>query len=119
MNREEAKIQSECFIWYNNNYCLTFHEPRGLMFSVPNELGGKNAISTALAKSTGLMSGVSDTIVILPNGRLIFVEFKTAKGVQSKSQKEFEKRVTAHGYDYYIVRSLEEFKELINTNLKK
>lgn len=113
MNREEAKIQSECFIWYNNNYCLKFHEPRGLMFSVPNELGGKNAISTALAKSTGLMSGVSDTIIILPNGRLIFVEFKTPKGVQSKSQKEFEQRVTAHGYDYYIVRSLEEFKELI------
>lgn len=113
MNREESKIQSECFIWYNNTYCLTFHEPRGLMFSVPNELGGRNAISTALAKSTGLMSGVSDTIVILPNGRLIFVEFKTAKGVQSKSQIEFEKRVTAHGYDYYIVRSLEEFKELI------
>ena len=113
MNREESKIQSECFIWYNNNYCLTFHEPRGLMFSVPNELGGNNAISTALAKSTGLTSGVSDTIVILPNGRLIFVEFKTAKGVQSKSQKAFEKRVTAHGYDYYIVRSLGEFKELI------
>lgn len=113
MNREEAKIQSECFIWYNNTYCLKFHEPRGLMFSVPNELGGKNAISTALAKSTGLMSGVSDTIVILPNGRLIFVEFKTSKGVQSKSQKEFEQRVTSHGYGYYIVRSFEEFKELI------
>ena len=113
MNREESKIQSECFVWYNNNYCLKFHEPRGLMFSVPNELGGKNAISTALAKSTGLTSGVSDTIVILPSGRLIFVEFKTAKGVQSKAQKEFEQRVTALGYDYYIVRCLEVFKEII------
>lgn len=113
MNREESKIQSECFIWYNNTFCLKFHNPRGMMFSVPNELGGKNAIRTALAKSTGLMSGVSDTIVILPNGRLIFVEFKTSKGVQSKSQKEFEKRVTAHGYDYYIIRSFEEFKKII------
>lgn len=114
MNREEAKIQSECFIWFNNTYCLKFHEPRGLMFSIPNELGGRNAISTALAKSTGLTSGVSDTIVILPSGRLIFVEFKTSTGVQSTSQKEFEQRVKAHGYDYYIVRSLKKFKEIIN-----
>lgn len=113
MNRDEAKIQSECFVWFNNNYCLTFHEPRGMMFSVPNELGGRNMISTALAKGIGLMAGVSDTIIILPNSKIIFVEFKTLKGRQSDKQKDFEKRVKAHGYDYYIVRSFEEFKELI------
>lgn len=113
MNREEAKIQSECFIWYNNNFCLKFHNPRGMMFSVPNELGGNNKISTALARSTGLMAGVSDTILILPNSKLIFIEFKTAKGRQSEKQKEFENRVKAHGYEYFIIRSFEEFKKII------
>ena len=113
MNREESKIQSECFIWYNNNFCLKFHKPRGMMFSVPNELGGKNKISTALARSTGLMAGVSDTILILPNSKIIFIEFKTAKGLQSEKQKEFENRVKEHGYDYFIIRSLEEFKKII------
>ena len=88
MNREESKIQSECFIWYNNTFCLKFHNPRGMMFSVPNELGGNNKISTALARSTGLTSGVSDTIVILPDGRLIFVEFKTAKGVKTNIERD-------------------------------
>jgi len=113
MNREESKIQSECFIWYNNTFCLKFHNPRGMMFSVPNELGGKNKISTALARSTGLTAGVSDTILILPNSKIIFVEFKIAKGRQSEKQKEFEKRVKEHGYEYYIIRSVEEFKKLI------
>lgn len=113
MNREESKIQSECFIWYNNNFCLKFHNPRGMMFSVPNELGGKNKISTALARSTGLMAGVSDTIIILPNSKFIFVEFKTQTGKQSEKQKEFEERVKKHGYDYFIIRSVEEFKKLI------
>src|SRR5690554_4450428 len=114
MNREESKIQSECFIWYNNTFCLKFHSPRGLMFSVPNELGGKNKVSTALARSTGLTAGVSDTILMLPNSKIIFVEFKIAKGRQSEEQKDFENRVKEHGYDYYIIRSLKEFKELIN-----
>ena len=113
MNREESKIQSECFIWYNNTFCLKFHNPRGMMFSVPNELGGKNKISTALARSTGLMAGVSDTILILPNSKIIFVEFKTAKGRQSEKQKEFENRIKKHGYDYYIIRSFDEFKKII------
>lgn len=113
MNREERKIQSECFIWYNKTFCLKFNNPRGMMFSVPNELGGNNKISTALARSTGLTAGVSDTILILPNSKIIFVEFKTAKGKQSEKQKEFEERVKSHGYEYYIVRSVEEFKKII------
>ena len=113
MNREESKIQSECFIWYNNTYCLKFHNPRGMMFSVPNELGGRNKIGTALARSTGLMAGVSDTILILPNSKIIFIEFKTAKGRQTEKQKEFEERVKKHGYEYFIIRSLDEFKKLI------
>lgn len=112
MKKSESKLQAECFQWYNNNFCLKFHNPRGLMFSIPNELGGKNAISTALAKSTGLTAGVSDTIVILPNGKLLFVEFKTATGKQTEKQKEFQSRVTKLGFEYKIIRTFEEFKRI-------
>lgn len=47
------------------------------MFAVPNELGTNNALTTMLSKATGLLSGVADTVVILPTKDLIFVEFKT------------------------------------------
>lgn len=113
MNKSESKIQSECYIWYNNNFCLKIHNPRGLMFSIPNELSGNNVVGTILAKSTGLTPGASDTIVILPSGKLIFVEFKTKTGKQTKSQKNFEKRVKNLGYEYKIIRSLDEFKKII------
>ena len=113
-SREEAKIQSQCYKWFTNNYCLKTHQKRGIMFSVPNELAGRNKISTILAKSTGLTSGVADTIVILPNSKILFVEFKTKKGRQSESQKEFEMRITNLNLDYFIIRSFEEFKNLIN-----
>jgi hypothetical protein len=32
--------------------------------------------------------------------------------VQSEYQKEFENRVTALGYEYHLIRSLEDFKIL-------
>jgi len=114
MKNEEALIQSECVKWYTNNYCLKHHTPRGLIFSVPNELGKTNALQTMLAKSCGLLSGVSDTVIILPyTSELVFVEFKTEIGMQSQAQLEFEIRVKAHGFRYELVRSVEQFKTLI------
>lgn len=113
----ESKIQAECYHWYNNNFCLKHHNPRGIMFSVPNELAGANKIAMMQAKAIGLTAGVSDTILILPNGKLIFCEFKDAKGVQSEKQKEFEKQVQAHGFDYILIRTLDDFKNQISLRL--
>lgn len=113
----ESKIQAECYQWYNNNFCLKHHNPRGMMFSVPNELAGANKIAMMQAKAIGLTAGVSDTILILPNGKLIFCEFKDAKGVQSEKQKEFEKQVQAHGFDYILIRTLDDFKYQISLRL--
>lgn len=85
------------------------------MFAVPNELGTNNALTTMLSKATGLLSGVADTVVILPTKDLIFVEFKTDIGKQSPAQKDFEKRVTNLGYKYFIIRTFDEFKKIIIT----
>ena len=119
MKKQESKLQSECYIWYNNNYCLKNNEKRGLMFAVPNELGTNNALTTMLSKATGLLPGVADTIVILPSKELVFVEFKTDIGKQSPAQKEFEKRVTDLAYKYFVIRSLSDFKKIIITLSKK
>lgn len=89
------------------------------MFSIPNELGTTNAIKTVISKSMGLLAGVADTIVILPSKELVFVEFKTDVGRQSKAQKDFEKRVTNLGYKYFIIRTFDEFKKIIITLSKK
>jgi hypothetical protein len=59
-------------------------------------------------KSTGVVAGVSDLIVLMPN-RCIFVEVKTDIGRQSDKQKEFEEIVKALNFEYHLVRSLEDF----------
>lgn len=110
----ENNIQQEIFIWFNNNYCLKKHKNRCIIFSVPND--SINAIETKRKLNTGLLKGASDLIVILPN-KILFVEVKTEKGVQSDMQKDFDKRVNTLGFDYYIVRNLDQFKTLIWQNL--
>lgn len=63
-------------------------------------------------KAVGLVAGVADTI-FLWRGKVLLIEFKTPTGRQSAKQKEWQARVEAQGFRYYIVRSLEDFQELI------
>ena len=114
--KNENNLQAEIYKWFNNNYCLKSHNFRALIFSIPN--GGTRNIREAMTfKATGLLKGASDLVVIFPNGKLCFVELKTDKGIQSSEQKDFECRVSSLGYEYHLIRSLEEFKQLTNNNL--
>jgi hypothetical protein len=105
----ESAIQQSIVIWFRNNYCLKHHNPRCAIFSVPNER--KNVQELTRMKATGLLSGVADLICIIPN-KVIFLELKTQIGKQSENQKEFEKTVTALGFEYHVIRSLEEFQQI-------
>ena len=105
----EAKIQQDIVLWFNNNYCLKHHNPRCMIFSVPND--SINAIETKRKVNTGLLRGVSDLIVVLPN-KILFVEIKTEKGVQSEYQKDFQNRVELLGFEYHIIKNLETFKKI-------
>lgn len=128
----EAKTQQEMVRWFRNSHCLNHHDPQCAIFSIPNEaamivagaLGnmgiGKaivrrtSSMITNLLKSTGMMSGVSDLIVLQP-GKVMFIEVKTPTGRQSKEQARFEKIVGRLGFSYFVVRSLEEFQEAIRS----
>lgn len=107
----EDQIQQQIFTWYNNNYCLKNHNPRHIIFSVPNG-GSRNILEAKKMKLTGTLAGVSDLIIIKQN-KTIFVEVKTEKGIQSDVQKDFQSRVDNLGFEYLIVRSLEDFKNKI------
>lgn len=107
----EDILQAEIFKWYHNNFCLPKHTPRHYIFSVPNG-GLRNKREAVKMKATGLKAGVSDLIVLQPN-RTIFVELKTPIGRQSDKQKEFEQIVRDLGFEYHLVRSLDEFKNIL------
>jgi len=106
----ENLIQQKIALFFRNTYCLKHHSPRCCIFAVPND--SENAREQQRKVATGLLAGVSDLIVLIPN-KTIFFEVKTLTGVQSKAQKEFQKQVEDLGYDYHLVRSLKEFQEII------
>lgn len=100
----EAQLQQNIIIWYRNNYQM---HGKGLIFSVANESTYKNKSF----KATGTMAGVSDLIVVTPE-KTIFVELKTEIGVQSEKQKIFQKAIENLNHEYYLIRNLEQFKNI-------
>lgn len=112
-DKTEAKIQQEMFMWYKNNYCLNHHNPKHVIFAVPNDSSSKEETMRKLA--TGMLPGASDLIVVQPN-RVIFIEVKTDVGTQQDNQMQFEADVKALGFEYYVVRSLDHFKQTMLNN---
>ena len=110
----EGKIQADSHSWFWN----TFPQYRKCFFSIPNEnnRSDSSAISGAIRKAMGVTKGVADTMLAIQRGGHggMFVEFKTETGKQSDAQKEWQVIVENQGYLYRVIRSLEEFKELIN-----
>lgn len=110
----EDSLQAECFKWYNNNFCLKNHNPRGLIMSIPNG-GSRNVVEAMKLKSTGVLAGASDLIVITPKGSILFIELKTIVGTQKPPQIDFQERIEALGYKYFLVRSFETFKTIFES----
>lgn len=106
----EDRLQQECFTWHWN----TKPEERGLLFMVYN--GAVNRIQGAQLKSKGMVKGVSDMIYLRPGGSPLLIELKTETGTQSLAQKNWENVVATAGYEYVLVRSLEQFKSIINVH---
>ena len=121
--KQEANIQQEIFIYWHNTYPQTIiHSvPNGFGFTIPEIIPIRfhTAIRKAIAmavnfsKQTGMIEGISDLIIHLPNGRCVMVEVKTEIGTQSQAQKKIEVKIKAMGGNYILVRSLEDFKEKI------
>jgi len=104
----ESQLQQKMIIWFKNEYQI---KGKGLIFAVPNG-GSRNILEAKNLKLTGQMAGVSDLIVLL-NNKCIFIEVKGEKGIQSEVQIKFQNNVQLLGFEYYLVRSLEEFKKII------
>lgn len=85
-------------------YCL----PPGAVIHHTHNEGKRSKRDAGLAKAMGQRAGFAD-LMILHNSVAYFIEFKSAKGRQSQSQKDFEADVVAAGFPhYFIVRGIDE-----------
>ena len=108
----EDKIQHDCFTWFHNSY----PQYRGLLFAIPNG-GFRNAREANKLKATGVVPGIPDLQLIW--GKMpYFFEVKTANGRISPKQKEIHQQFEKHDLKVFIIRSLDQFKELITEIIK-
>jgi hypothetical protein len=70
-------------------------------------------------KLEGVVAGVADLILLVPSRSSygLCIEMKTPKGRQTPRQKQWQEAVTAMGYRYEIIRSTQEFMNLIEQHL--
>jgi Holliday junction resolvase len=58
----------------------------------------------------GCYLGVTDLIAV-KDGRVLFIELKTARGRQSQHQKKFQADLEAAGGEYVLCRGVDELRE--------
>ena len=59
------------------------------------------------------LPGEADLTLFCKGGKTYFIEIKTATGKQSKQQKRFQTAVENLGFEYIIMRSVDEAREFI------
>lgn len=105
MQKNEDRIQHEFIMWFGQ----TWPEYRQLMFEVNNDT--HSAGQANYRKSKGMISGVSDLILILPNnGKVVAIELKAPGSVHKidhiKNQLDWGNRVVKNGGFYFMTSQI-------------
>lgn len=94
--KTESQIQAKIF------YDLT--KLKYFCFMVPNDAAGATNMRKAMKlKSMGLRAGVSDLVVVLKSGHIVFLEVKRPNQKLSPSQKEFQELCLKNNWPYAVV----------------
>ena len=114
----EHELQVACVEWFRYQY------PRlsKRLFAVPNG-GYRDRRTAAKLKDEGVISGVSDLILLKPNKHFhaLLIEMKVTEKYsrQSSEQKEWQKELTSlNEYKYVVCRSIDDFMREVNDYLK-
>jgi hypothetical protein len=111
MNKSEDKLQSDCYLWFHE----TYPKYRGLLcYNLNNS---RNKIRASMDKGMGLQKGRAD-MVLYWKGSAYHIELKLPNGVQSPDQKKWQAVILLAGFEYTIIRSLEDFKDYTNGIIK-
>ena len=84
------------------------------VFMVPNDAAGKTSVAKAgRMKAMGLRSGISDLVVMSPDGVAHFLEVKTVTGVLSPAQVRFAELCIKRGWKYEVARTVEQSLDIV------
>lgn len=114
MKRQEDHIQAQIVKWWQETYPAR----RADLFHVPNEAKRTPQEAGRMA-ALGLMPGIPDLIVHVGYNHFVPIEVKAEGGRLSEAQKSLTKFWGDRGTIVHVVRSVQEFEEIIRPWLQK
>lgn len=93
-------LESKGYFFWRSNNTATYDQ------KLNNGLGGYRS------QGQYTQPGLADICVVSDGGFMIFLEVKTPKGRQSADQKLFQKKCERIGCEYYVVRSVDDVKDI-------
>lgn len=114
MRHGESRLQATCVKWFR----LQYPKLDRLLFAVPNG-GYRSRFEAAILNGEGVVSGVSDLILLIPSNRYasLCIEMKSGRNRQTDNQKAFQAAVEATGNKYVVCRTFDEFVKIIKDYL--
>jgi hypothetical protein len=106
MKNEETRLQCAVvdFLRRVCPDCLTWHAANG---------GRRTQETARLMKRLGVLPGVFDLVVLAPGPFVGFIECKSGTGRLSDDQEWFRSELIKMGFQYCVVRSLDDVKAAI------
>lgn len=110
MKHQESSLQTSCVKWFRYQY------PDLIIYAVPNG-GSRNVREAQRLKSEGVLAGVADLTILLPQGKSLYIEMKVKGNRQTPNQKEFQQKAEALGHKYYVCYNFEDFEKVVKQEL--
>jgi hypothetical protein len=105
---KEKDLQKAVIQW------LQYQENLGKLYFIRN-----NTFRGQIMRKNGTVGfmrqgkvGCGDIIIFMPESRVIFAELKSDKGKLSLEQNEFRNRIDELGYEYWVIRSIDELEKI-------
>jgi hypothetical protein len=114
-NMSELQFQIKLF---NKLSRLEAVHPSLFTYAVEFGENNTNFVQLRELKAKGMRRGISD-LHILGGGNMLFVELKTATGVQSKFQKHFQAKCEMNGFEYILLKASTPVDEFVNIIMDK
>ena len=109
MQDPEHRLQCACVRWFRYQY------PQLVIYAVPNG-GSRNVREAQRLKAEGVLSGVADLVVLLTQGKSLYIEMKVKGNRQTQNQKDFQKKAITLGHTYAVCYT---FQKVVENQIQK
>lgn len=103
----ETKLQNEIMVKMSELGCLPMRRNVGLFYT-------HNLIPISIGTE-----GEPDLEIICPNGKVLWYEIKTKKGVTKEAQNKFHEQLRELGHLVFVVRSVDQAEHIYNTYVRQ